>query len=115
KDSLILEVTQANPINSNIAFTPPGDWTLKGQLENTTFHQYRSSIYWRRADGTESGTISVGYHSGGNSATCTGQITAVSGCIETGDPFEDYQGTWGTDTTAETPSTTTAGPNRLAM
>src|SRR5574338_282354 len=47
---------------------------------------------WKRADGTESGQLSISAN-GSNGPQCSslGNFAKISGCTTTGDPFEDQQ------------------------
>lgn len=68
---------------------------------------------WKRAAGGESGTITVSRDgSTGNSTSFLSNCVAITGCINSGNPFEvDAFNNPNWSTTADWPSITTIGPN----
>lgn len=78
-DILCVMVTASD----NVVSTMPAGWTLKQGTNNGTGS--RTEVWWYRADGTETGTVTVTRSGGGPAA---GLMSAIAGAATTGDPIE---------------------------
>lgn len=92
-------------------FTPSG-WNVisEGQTGSVLHHQ---GTYWKRADGTETGTVNVTSAAATSAHYKGGVISIVRGCVATGTPYEALSSNFGTSTTPTGSSVTTTGANRL--
>lgn len=113
-DILILHVHLDDGLgNASISSVGTG-WTLidSEALANDS----TAGLYWRRATGSESGTITVTASEDVNSGCLGARISAWRGCKTSGDP---YEGAGHTNQAAGLsftgPSVTTAGPNRRVV
>ena len=95
-------------------FSTPTDWNVLNNAIGIT--NLTVSIFWKRADGTETGTETF------TSASSNGQLVAgimhrYSGCIETGTPHEQYLSSGENQASTQTPAWLgdALGPNRLAI
>jgi len=70
-------------MNTLIAPNPTG-WTLIENFDATANMNTYIYLYWKRADGTETGTVSL------SGANYSSEIYNFSGCITTGTPYEVY-------------------------
>ena len=98
-DILILQSFSGN----DAAWThdTPSGWTLISSVTNAGISAY---FYWKRATGSESGTLTH-TRSGGTGGLFYAIIHSFRGCIATGTPYEDA--TTNGVTTSTTPSTAT--------
>ncbi len=95
-------------------FTTPTDWNVINNAIGIT--NLTVSMYWKRADGTETGTETL------TSASSNGQLVAgimhrYSGCVKTGTPYEQYLTSGENQSSTQTPDWIgdALGPNRLAI
>jgi hypothetical protein len=105
-DILILLVQAKDTVDN---FDTPTDWTAFGASVSNTSH--RSKLFWKRATGSESGTLTVTRTAG--AVHFGARIYRYAGCQTTGNPYEAY--TTGTDnsaTPADPQDTTTTGADR---
>jgi hypothetical protein len=73
-------------------------------------------LYWKRASGSESGSVTVNLTEEVSSAIGAGVMSAWSGCIASGTPYEDYTNNTQTATTSITGAAIdTTGANRRAV
>jgi hypothetical protein len=92
----------------------PGDWTACGaQVDSSLSPSAR--VWWKRLDGTESGTVTLTRGTAALNEWFGGTIATYSGCITSGTPFEGYATAQGTTVTMNGPAITTTGPDRLAV
>lgn len=109
---------QANDIHllmvassASATFSGLGAWNSLGSSDQTTLYV---QWYWRRAQGGDTAPT-IGISAGGNSAIW-GQIVGYSGCVTSGDPYDDTTIDGSTsDTTPDTALVTSAGDNRRAV
>lgn len=96
-----------------ISVTTPTDWTLKHALEGPT-NQFRQTILYKVATGSESGNLSITVTTGGTNTVAIARMYRFSG-VNNSTPHEGGAVTSGTDDSVEAPSVTTTGANRLAV
>jgi len=82
----------------------------------TSISGARRAIYWRRASGSESGTITC-TNDNASSMSMYGIIYRFSGCATSGNPYEGYATTTGNSTTVDIPdlASATTGIERLCI
>lgn len=118
-DILILAVTWAA---DGETLTTPTDFTQIGNTESpysedAGTNDMHSAVYWKRADGTETGNLTITKSgAGGGLGIFYAALAAYEGCLQSGSPID----TGPTDVTdATTPYTmgsiTTTGANRRAV
>jgi len=115
-DVLILTTMRYASSGGHDTITASGAWTLMiPQVVGVTGQDF--AIFWKRATGSESGTINVNSSLAGAGSYNGGIIAAYRGCVETGDPFEDADFTQNTAGSANTagPDVTTTGPQELVV
>lgn len=87
-------------------------WTLIYQ-ENYVSDDKDFEFYWKRANGTETGTYGFSNSEG---KRIFGYIARYSGCITTGTPYEGFVTSGATtDAILDIPATTSTDANRLAV
>lgn len=98
--------TPADPVR-------PSGWTQIG----TTVTQggLKQAVYWKRCDGTESGTVAVGKAAGGVDTRVSAVISGWRGCVANGDPYEAVDTDHGAGSPGASRSVTTLGPERKAV
>lgn len=109
----------AAALTANI-LRPSGWTTLINPIDTVSGHAsfgdyyYRSAVFWKRLDGTESGNVAVTYDAttGGFSSTI---MSVWRGCIEAGSPFEAVATEAGISGAMAGADVTTAGPSRLVV
>jgi hypothetical protein len=69
--------------SDNVVSTMPAGWTLKHSVNNGT--GMRGELWWKRSDGTDTGTVTVTRASGN---ACLARMVAIRGAITSGDPIE---------------------------
>lgn len=99
-DIAIIQVRAPTPIR-------PSGWTQMGS--SVSEGGSSDTLYWRRLDGTESGTVTV--TASGGSAMMTGW----RGCVDNGDPYEALDTDHGTGNPGSSRSITTTGVQRRAV
>lgn len=95
--------------------TPTG-WTQIDQRQLNDIAYFRHAVFWKRLDGTESGTVSIGVdiaHPGTHSLC--GKMSVVRGAIASGTPYETPAFNTGTNVNMAGAAVTTGGPNRLVL
>lgn len=67
------------------------------------------ALFWKRADGTESGTVAVSVSgSGGSTPRIAAIMCAIGGCVTSGDPFDAEAANTGSSSTSLTAPSITA-------
>jgi hypothetical protein len=98
-------------------FSDPTGFTLV-RRQNVTVSGAKKGelvLWWRRADGSESGTVSVTRSGGtGNGTVTTANMTVWQGCVTTGDPWEGLTGA-SDESPPHTLSVTTTSTDREAI
>lgn len=107
-DLLLLQVVQA----TGGTVTTPSGWTLRSGADATPITAVQR-VYSKTADGTESGNLSVGVQAQG--AGTFARMYRVTGDAAGEWGFEGGGTTNGNDNSAEMPSVTTTGVDRLAV
>ena len=92
--------------------TPTGFTLLNAANINSSFFQ--NAIFWKRALGNETGTVSVGL-SGGAGDGFIGIMANFRGCLATGTPYEAKGSTVGASSSPTGASVTTTGADRLVV
>lgn len=117
-DILILPVNFAG---TGVTMTTPTDFTQIGNTEDYgadgAGHTLHSALYWKRATGSESGSLALTKSgNGGTGSIFYGALLAYQGCLASGDPI-DGTPTDVTDTTSPytMASVTTTGANRRVI
>lgn len=111
----ILLVLLSSDVGTGTNLTTPTDFTAIGSEvdEGTTFV---CNVFWKRATGSESGTLTIAQSSGGGgSDVFMGTMHAISGCVASGDPIEDTDVAQTTGTSLTSGTVTTLGDNRLIV
>ncbi len=114
---LITNSQQDNPVTSAPGFTQIGTQQLINDGVPLAILA-RGGVWWMRAAGTESGTVSVQRGSNGSSGDIFyGVMIAYSGCITSGDPYEGLEENVqnGGTNPAVANAVTTLGPNRTVL
>lgn len=114
-DILILNAVAYESTSGTPNFNTPSGWTLisNGTINFSTLVQ---GVFWKRADGTESGTQTVTHSTaGGGGDAHSGQISNYRGCVSTGTPYEAMATTNGNNNTPTGSSITTTGNDRKAL
>lgn len=114
-DILILSVWGFDSSGSATVVDPAG-WTavLPANRNSSNFHA--SALYWKRATGSESGTVSVTFSESLNLGGALGVISAWRGCTTSGTPFERANFYMQHSTTAmQGKGLSTAGINRRVV
>jgi hypothetical protein len=111
-DILILQAYGIRNTSGAPLINTPTGWNLisTGQTGITL---QQGGTYWKRADGTETGTVNVVINVSTTSHYQGGIISIVRGCVATGTPYEALASNFGTSTTPTGSSVTTTGANRL--
>jgi len=105
-DALVVTVTASD----NVVSTMPAGWTLKTATNNTA--SLRTEVWWARAAGGETGTVTVTRSSG---AAAVAQMIAVAGGNTSGDPIAQvWPSANANSSSALTGSTSTATVGALA-
>lgn len=111
----ILLVRLSSDVGTGTNLNTPTDFTAIGSEvdEGTTFV---GNVFWKRATGSESGTLTISQSSGGGgSDVFMGTMHAISGCVASGDPIEDTDVAHITDDELTSGTVTTLGANRLIV
>jgi hypothetical protein len=112
-DILILQVYGSRNTGTPTISTPSG-WNLISSGNARTDGVQQGGTYWKRADGTESGTVHVTVNvSSPSSHYQGGMMSIVRGCVATGTPYEALASNFGTSTTPTGSAVTTTGSDRL--
>jgi hypothetical protein len=113
-DILILHVHLDDGLgNATISSVGTG-WTLIDS--ETLANDSTAALYWRRATGSESGTITVTVSEDVNSGCLGARISAWRSCKTSGDPYEGASHTnQGSGLSFTGPTVTTTGPNRRVI
>jgi hypothetical protein len=112
-DILILSVVALGFSGAPTVNTPSG-WTLATQTILAAATSYRHYAFWKRADGTESGTQAVSTVSA-DSTTFLAIISAWGGCVGTGSPIVDLKTASGQSTSATSGSVTTSADGQIVL
>ncbi len=96
---------------SNVGYNTPSGWTILSEVPSISLDS--PIVFWRRCNGTESGSQTVTWTASQNA---TGIMSRWSGCKTSGDPFEALTDTPLLNASVYTvPSITTLGDTRLAV
>lgn len=95
--------------------TCPAGWQPVGNGQVAVDAGFSAAAFWRRMDGTETGTVTVTRSVAAANLFFGARITTYRGCVPDGVPFETATATTGTSTTATGPALATSGVNRLAV
>jgi hypothetical protein len=106
-DILILIVGGDN----NSLITCPAGWQQLG-AQVAVSADYSGAVFWRRADGTETGTVTVTRAAGAGAQYFGGRIGYFRGCVPSGFPFESVVQNSGTGTDMLGGQIVISGPNR---
>ena len=110
-DNDILVAIVSNRVGSDVS--APAGWTHLVSQKATAVNIHYTCVYWKRASSEGADYTFTWASSGLYRAT----VSAYSGAITTGSPFEDtdYTSNVNTTTTHTLPAMTSAGANRLAI
>lgn len=113
-DILILHVHLDDGLGNASITGVTGSWTL---LDSVPYiNDDTAAVYWKRANGFESGTETVTVSESVNSGVIQAMIYSYRGCIATGTPYEAAANNAQTPTTSHVGSgITTLGPNRRVV
>lgn len=117
-DILIIQISYNDPnltTDPTISWSIPTGFTAMGSA--VTVLGMTGVMFWRRATGSETGTVSstrTGGFSAGDRYNIA-QMTAWRGCKTSGDPFEALASNTKTDATMVGSSVTTTGANRRVV
>jgi hypothetical protein len=92
----------------------PSGWTNVANPVATTAAA-SMAVFWRRLDGTETGTVTQTITSSGFLHGFSAQMSIWRGCVANGDPYESALGNSGVSAAMSNESIVTLGPNRLAV
>lgn len=112
QDDILFFLVQFDNNTANFSSAPTG-WTLLNTWTGATFQEGR--LYWRRrgASALGAGELTFSISSG---AWIEIEVLAFSGCITTGDPWDDAQySAQSTASAPDAPSATSSGADRVAV
>lgn len=113
-DILLLHVHLRDGLGSGQVDSITGGWTLVDGV--TLFDDCTAALYWKRADGTETGTETVTFSERIDVVPARAVISAWRGCVSTGTPYEGATHNTQFTTTAHVGSAvTTTGTNRRVV
>jgi hypothetical protein len=98
--------------DNNSLITCPAGWQTVDIVAVDA--NYSAALFWRRLDGSESGTLTLTRATGGAGLLFAALPFSFRGCVTRGLPYEGLATTSGTSTTATGPIVTTSGINRQA-
>lgn len=115
-DIILLHAFFHNGTTANAGtFSTPTGFTLVGRRTITVAGVVtgESALFWRRADGTETGSVTVSRTGAtGNATVTTANMAVWAGCVPTGTPYEAFA-TWVDETPPyAVPALTTLGADR---
>jgi hypothetical protein len=111
EDILILEVVWYEVSSVTPIINTPAGWTQIDQGQSFTLQTH--ALFYKRATGTESGTVNVsGTSASSSNDTKAGMISIYRGCVSTGTPYEGVAATLGANSAPIGSAVTTTGPNR---
>jgi hypothetical protein len=111
EDILILHVEWYERTSVTPTVNAPAGWTQISQGQSFTLHT--QAIFYKRADGTETGTVNIaGTGAGSFNDTKAGIISIYRGCVSTGTPYEGVAATLGQNTAPTGSAVTTTGADR---
>lgn len=114
-DILIAHVAIRSGTTTQPTITAPSGWTQVGSQAMGASAEYRQFTLWKRATGSESGSLSFTWTGGTVSATAIGRISAWGGCVTSGSPIVSLAGNSGQDTTAESAAVTTSENGQIVL
>lgn len=114
-DILFLQVLDEDASGDANTVDTPAGWTLvASQAFSGVGAVYLQNLYWKRATGSESGTVTVTRNPvHGGTDTFGAIITAFRGCRTSGTPYEGLATNDGNNANMNGAAVTTTGANRL--
>lgn len=113
-DIAFLHALMHDSTTVNSLVTPSG-WNVVDteKLDGTGVEQ---GVYWKRLDGSETGTVEINATSAHQATDCLcGVISVWRGCKDTGTPYEGLANNTGTGTSMSGAAVTTSGVNRRVL
>ncbi len=114
-DIALLSILGTNTAGGTPVITRPSGWSTVANPAGGGLANEAMAVFWRRLDGTESGSFTVSMSAG----TLNGMSVQMSiwrGCVQNGDPFESALGDAASaSSTMEGTPIVTLGPNRLGV
>jgi hypothetical protein len=99
---------------NNIDILVPTDFTADAGNQQTSGASLLGEWFWKRATGSESGTLTMSRASG-TGAPLAGVMARFTGCVTSGTPYEAATKRDSVGTTFTPADTTTLGADRLAL
>lgn len=110
--AIIVDALDANTLNVPSGFTQIDQRPLFSAADTTS----STALFWKRLNGSESGTVSVSAVNGVSSNdTLAAAMSIWRGCLVSGDPYEAVTANRGNSTSLDGSAVTTTGPNRRVV
>lgn len=113
-DILFLNVLSLDVLLDDHTVATPTDWAL-ADVRTLTITGYKHYLFWKRATGLESGTLTISRDAPATTDTFGGRMSAFRGCIASGTPYEGLANNSGNNANMNGAAVTTTGPNRNVL
>jgi hypothetical protein len=115
-DIAILNVSSTDAAGTVHVIDTPSGWTQIDQVTTGGHSYWRHAVFWKRLDGTETGTVALSRTPSHGGTDCfAGVMSAIRGCIASGTPYEGLQHNGGSSVNMAGAAVTTLGPDRQVL